>query len=286
MKIEPAFHKLAEIVERITGVHIQPDKYYLFEHRLAEVLREFHIADFTALIAELGRNTPPPLLSRIIEKITTHETSFFRDEKIFSALAEQIIPEWKERNRLEGKSPKYPCLHIWSAACASGQEPYSIAMVIAEHHADLSDLTKIVATDIAADSLSRAAQGCYSNFELSRGLSENYRKKYFTPRDKDAVIRKDMLPTIEFCRHNLVADTIPEKYDIIFCRNVLYYFSEETRRAILTKLKNAIKPDGILVLGSAESPGPYLTGYITREFYSARYYELNTANVTFFKRSN
>lgn len=286
MKAEPAFQKLAEFVESLTGVYIQPEKYYLFEHRLTEVLREFHIPDFTALLTKLGKETQLPLLNRIIEKITTHETFFFRDEKIFLALAEQIIPEWKERNLLDEKSPRYPPLHIWSAACATGQEPYSIAMVIAERHPDLLASTRITATDIAEDSLTRARSGSYSNFELSRGLSEKYRSKYFTIKENNFVINKDLLPPVEFCRHNLVSDSIAQKYDIVFCRNVLYYFSEKSRKTILAKLQGAIKPEGVLVLGSAESCSNGLTNYITREFQSARYYELNTANVTLFQRKN
>lgn len=279
-----AFAGIAAAIKRLTGLNIEPEKYYLFENRLPEVMKEYRIADYTQLLSALEKATDKNLLARIIEKITTHETRFFRDESIFDALARQILPEWKERNAPAEGTTDYPLLKIWSAACATGQEAYSIAMIIADSHPHLAKKTRIVATDISSESIRRAAAGCYTNFEISRGLSEKFRQKYFLPATGGAIVNRELLPPIEFRSHNLLTEQAPDIFDIIFCRNVAYYFDQEDRQRLFNKIRAALKADGALVLGSAESLGGYLTGYVLREFGLARYYELNTTNVTLFTR--
>lgn len=281
---DKAFPGIAAAIKRLTGLHIEPEKYYLFEHRFPEVMKEHGISDFDQLLSAIEKGTDNKLLGRVIEKITTHETRFFRDESIFDALAEQILPEWKDRNALPGNELQYPPLKLWSAACSTGQESYSIAIILAEFHPQLVKKAQIIATDISQESVERAAAGRYTNFELSRGLPEKFKRKYFSDVEGGAMINRTLLPSIDFRTHNLITQTAPDKFDIIFCRNVAYYFAQDTRKQLFEKMQASLKSDGVLILGSAESLSGYLTDYVLREFGLARYYELNAANVTMFAR--
>lgn len=277
-------NQIALAIKRLTGLHIEPEKYYLFEHRFPEVMKEFSIPDFGSLLAEIQRGVNVKFLGRIIEKITTHETRFFRDESIFDAFSEQIIPEWKDRSAIAGADTEYPPLRIWSAACSTGQEVYSIAMMLADVHPALVKKTHILATDISEESVARAEAGRYSAFEISRGLPEKFRKKYFRPDGEGAAIDKTHLPAIEYRTMNLLQDPFKESFDIVFCRNVAYYFAPETRLELFRKMRSAVKTNGVLILGSAESLDGILSDYVLREFGLARYYEVNNENVTIFAR--
>jgi chemotaxis protein methyltransferase CheR len=277
--------KLAATIKKLTGVNIEPEKYYLFDHRFADVLNEFKLESLDRLLAELQTKNDAKLVSRVIEKITTHETRFFRDESIFDALVEQIIPEWKDRNVMAGTGGlQYPPLKIWSAACSTGQEVYSIAIMLSEFHANLSSKIQILATDIAEESVEKAKAGTYTDFELSRGMPEKFRSKFFESAGGKGTVRQNLLPSMTFRAMNLLSDPQPEKFDIIFCRNVAYYFAQDARKQLFEKMRASLKRDGILVLGSAESLNGILTDYVLREFGLARYYELNTENVTIFAR--
>jgi chemotaxis protein methyltransferase CheR len=276
--------QIAQAIKRLTGLHIEPEKYYLFEHRFPEVMREFAIADFATLLLEIQKGINLEFIGRIIEKITTHETRFFRDESIFDALAEQIIPEWKERSAIAGDTIDYPPLKIWSAACSTGQEVYSIAMMLAEMHPQLVKKTQILATDISAESVERAANGVYTEFEISRGLPDKFRNRYFVKTQGGGAVNKGALPAMEFRAMNLLQEPFRETFDIVFCRNVAYYFAADTRIELFRKMRSAVKKNGVLILGSAESLDGSLSDYVLREFGLARYYEVNNENVTIFAR--
>lgn len=281
---DPSFPGIAAEIKRLTGLHIEPEKYYLFEHRFPEVMRQKGLKTFGELLVELQRGTDHKFIGHIVEKITTHETRFFRDESIFDALSQQILPEWKDRNANPTNPALMPPLTIFSAACSTGQEAYSIAMILAEFHPQLVKSTRIIAADISEESVERASQGRYTAFEISRGLTEKFRKKYFTEVEGGMVVNKTLLPRIEFKTMNLLTEKMNEKFDIIFCRNVAYYFAQDSRITLFQTMKAALKQEGILILGSAESLSGYLTDYVLREFGLARYYELNTASITMFAR--
>ncbi|MBS0619036.1 MAG: protein-glutamate O-methyltransferase CheR [Spirochaetes bacterium] len=281
---DATFPAIATAIKKLTGLHIEPEKYYLFEHRFADVMREYKLTAYGELLAAIENGGDRHLLSRVIEKITTHETRFFRDESIFDALAQQIIPEWKEAHAIPGDTLQYPELRIFSAACSTGQEVYSIAMILAEMHPTLVKKVRIIGSDISEESVAKARSGEYTEFELSRGLTEKYRKKYFISIAGGARIDKALLPAIEFRQMNLLADRVDQRFDIIFCRNVAYYFEPEARVALFEKMQRALVADGVLILGSAESLSGIMTDYVLREYGLARYYELNTVNVTMFAR--
>lgn len=132
--------------------------------------------------------------------------------------------------------------------------------------------------------MARAAAGFYTEFEVSRGLPEKFRKKYFTPTEGGVKVNSTLLPAMEFKAINLVQDAFLETYDIVFCRNVAYYFAPDTRADLFRKMRSSVKKNGIMVLGSAESLDGSLSDYVMREFGLARYYEVNNENVTIFAR--
>lgn len=284
MTTESVLPLIASAIKKLTGLHIEPEKYYLFEHRFPEVMKEFGVPDFSDLLHRIQLGTDKKFISRIIERITTHETRFFRDESIFDAFSEQVIPEWKDRNAIAAGEIRYPPLKIWSAASSTGQEAYSIGMMLAEFHPTLVRNTHILATDISEESVKKATTGAYTEFEISRGLPDKFRAKFFMNTQTGAIVNKSLLPFYEFRPLNLLVDAFTDTFDIVFCRNVAIYFAPEARIELFRKIRQAIKKDGILILGSAESLDGVLTDYVLREFGLARYYELNTENVTIFAR--
>ncbi|HPN81868.1 MAG TPA: protein-glutamate O-methyltransferase CheR [Spirochaetota bacterium] len=304
--------RLVAAIHKLTGVYLEDDKLYLLDSRLGELLKKSGVRNWDEAAQKLEAGTDKEFIDGLVDRITTHETRFFRDESIFDALVMQIIPEWLKRNGLavDGifgntmnvwasdagttiSSSMNPMggvgaggLKIWCAACSTGQEPYSIAMMLAEKMPRVSAIASILASDISQDTLRRAREGVYTRFEIDRGLPENYRKRYFTADGEKFRINETMRNAIVFRPVNLISDPFPTGQDIIFCRNVSIYFTEEQKKILYRRLKEALKPDGILVLGSAESLSGYLENFVIREFGLARYYEVNASGVYIFKRKS
>lgn len=270
---------LALDIKTLTGLAIPPEKYYLFEQRFRAIMQEYGISGFPELIAQIRDIRNTVFINRVIDKITTHETSFFRDESIFNALVSQITNEWLQEN---ASDTSIPPLKIWSAASSTGQEAYSIAMILREMQPRVAAQTKIIATDISEESLARARKGVYSAFEISRGLPDRYRNKYFQPHDDGLQIKSEISSMVQFQNLNLVTGEFPSDNDIVFCRNVLIYFAQADRDAIIRKIGKSLKKNGILILGSAESLDLAVLNHVKRECGLARYYEVNTENVTMF----
>ena len=280
---------LVETILSMTGIHITPDKYYLLESRLNEVMRECNFHSYDEIAALLKQSHDSELAHSVIDKITTHETLFFREESIFDALVLQILPEWLERNPETATIPQN--ITVWSAGCSTGQEPYSIAMAICEKFPKLSPRVKITATDISRHTLEKAEKGIYTKFEIDRGMPPHLLKKYFhekihagnaPPGNPLFEISNDIKGMVQFKRHNLTSLEAPGLFDIIFCRNVCIYFQEELRKKIYESLIASLKVDGALVLGAAETLYGIIPNVIVRECGMARYFEGNSSNVTFF----
>ena len=179
----------------------------------------------------------------------TTETSFFRDIPFFEALRKSVLPNLLEKRSTEKK------LNLWCAACSSGQEPYSIAILLREHFPTLASWTlTFIASDLSTEMLARAQEGRYSQFEVSRGLPTALLIKYYQQQGPTWQIKEEIRRMVEFRQINLIAawSSLPDM-DIIFMRNVLIYFDTKTRKAILGKVRRSLKPDGYLFLGSAET---------------------------------
>lgn len=243
---------LIAFVRRCSGISLDPGKAYLVKSRLLPLAREFGLADLSALVGAL-RSGSPLLSTRVVECMTTNETLFFRDARVFDYLQTTLLPRLIERTREDAH------IRIWCAACSSGQEPYSIAMILHDRKAMLGRRTvEILASDISRPALARAVAGEYSDFEINRGLPVYYRDRYFS-RNADSErwsISDQLRRMVSFRYFNLITDMRPlGSFHIIFLRNALIYFDAQTKQSILLRLHDCFAKNGSLFLGSVETVG-------------------------------
>lgn len=270
-----------QAIQRLTGVYLEDNKLYLLEARLNDIMKDYNLSTYDQVASKIDRKDDSIFLDKIIENITTHETRFFRDESVYDALIMQIIPEWFDKMGVTPLNLRGNRLNIWSAACSTGQEPYSISMIIHEKFPALAGSFSILGTDISKHTIEKAQRGEYTKFEAERGLNEYYLRKYFVNQNDKYTISKKISDPVTFKVHNLITDSYSNSFDLILCRNVVIYFTEMDRKSVYNRLKNSLKSDGVLVLGSSESLMGYTSNYILREFGLARYYEF-ASKVTFF----
>jgi chemotaxis protein methyltransferase CheR len=243
-----SFETLAVLLRNGSGLVVGPDKLYLLETRLAPLLRAHRLTDLDALATKV-RGGAPALEREIIEAMTTNESSFFRDEKPFAHVRGQALP------RLHSTRPPSAKLRIWSAAASTGQEAYSLAMILAESRAMLGNReVEIVGTDIAREPLARACEGLYTQFEVQRGLPVTMLVKYFKKDGGNWRISEQIRAMANFREWNLLGDLRPlGHFDLVFCRNVLIYFDPPTKARALEAIAKQMAPDGLLFLGGAET---------------------------------
>jgi chemotaxis protein methyltransferase CheR len=241
------FADIAALVRRRAGIVLTEDKAYLLETRLGPVLTRFSLPSQGELGRRLRAKPEEALERAVVEALTTHESSFFRDQKPFDHLA-ALLP------KLAGLRPPAAPLRIWSAACSSGQEPYSIAMIVAEALGGRGRRTEILATDISGEVLARAREGLFSQFEVQRGLPIRALVKYFKQEETRWRISAELRGMIRFEERNLLTDIgALGRFDAIFCRNVLIYFDAPTKPRVLEAMARQLNPDGVLYLGGAET---------------------------------
>jgi chemotaxis protein methyltransferase CheR len=244
-----SFEVFAAVLRTGSGLSIGPDKAYLLETRLAPLLKRENLAGLDALADRL-RSPSQIMLSRdVIEAMTTNESFFFRDERPFTHMRAQALP------RLHAARPAGTRLRIWSAAASTGQEAYSLAMLVAEGRAWLGGReVEIIGTDIAREPLARAREGVYTQFEIQRGLPMQLLVKYFR---KDGVqwrLSDTIRGMASFREWNLLGDLRAlGQFDVVFCRNVLIYFDQLTKTRVLDAISRQLAPDGLLYLGGAET---------------------------------
>lgn len=233
-----------------SGLVITPDKAYLLESRLMPVAKNHTLLNLDDLIHKLKLNPPIMLVKDVVEAMTTNETSFFRDLKPFDLFENTLMPHML-RERAGKKS-----IRIWCAACSSGQEPYSLAMILREKFGTQLAGWKIeiIATDISDDILTQARAATYTQFEVQRGLPITMLMKYFAQNGEKWTIKDDIKAMIKFSNFNLLNEmSLLGTFDIIFCRNVLIYFDEKTKAKVLANLAGRMEKDGFLLLGGAET---------------------------------
>jgi len=238
---------LIPFVKGLTGIVLDEKKAYLFETRLGPLRDEFQFNTYIELIEVSKRNQK--IETAIINAITTNETLFFRDHHPFDYIQNKYFPEFFEQKGMNAR------LHIWSAACSTGQEAYSIAMTL---YNILFDLTKyninILGTDISDKAVSYASRGKYTKFETGRGLGSDKLNKYFYSDGDSWRIRDEIRHCVSFRKMNLLKPLSGiVKQDLIFCRNVAIYFSKEDRIALYERLANQLNEDGILITSGTEN---------------------------------
>ena len=243
------FDFISTLVRERSAIVLERGKEYLIEARLLPLARERGTGTIEGLVDELRRSPNGPLRDLVVEAMTTNETSFFRDLHPFSALSEHILPDLVRARSSER------VLNIWSAACSSGQEPYSIAMLVQDVlGADPSWRVRLLATDISPAMLARTREGVYTQFEVNRGLPANLLIRHFRKVGLHWQIEDGLRRMVETRLLNLDENLPPmPQMDVIFMRNVLIYFDAATKRQILAKIRRVLRPDGYLVLGGAET---------------------------------
>lgn len=244
------YEAFKKFLQDACGILLGDNKQYLVKSRLRRILDENHLNSLGELLDRIKRPGRTNLKEVVIDAMTTNETLWFRDNHPFRILQEKLLPEFAERKSMQP-------LRIWSAACSTGQEPYSTAMVIDEFRRSrpgkLRDV-KITATDISKSVLDVARRGEYEMIAIGRGLSPERQKQFFTASSNGGwQIKPQIKSMVEFRELNLLDRYTLGKFDIIMCRNVLIYFSAELKRDILTRLHAALNPGGYLILGASES---------------------------------
>ena len=242
------FQIIADFVKREAGIVLGADKTYLVDSRLGSVAGRFGFADVAALARGLLPG-PPGLKLAVIDAMTTNESFFFRDTTPFQHFEQVILPALAVARKTTGR------IRIWSAACSTGQEPYSLAMQLLERKSLWQGLqVEIVGTDLSPSALNRAREGRYSQFEVQRGLPIQLLVKYFRQEGTSWIISDEIKRMVRFQEGNLLAPmTGMGLVDVIFCRNVLIYFDVATKTDILDRMAKVLRPDGYLILGAAET---------------------------------
>ncbi len=244
-----AFDTFANLLKSRSGLVIGPDKTYLLQTRLGGMLRREKLSDLPALANRLRAPGAEKLITEIVEAMTTNESFFFRDDKPFQHVRTKALPQLiAARGTGQG-------LRIWSAASSSGQEAYSLAMLVQEARMALGDRrVEIIGTDIAREQLARAREGVYSQFEIQRGLPMQMLVKYFKKDPPNWRVNDAVRAMVQFKEWNLLADLRAlGQFDIVFCRNVLIYFDTPTKRRVLDAIAGQMPKDGLLYLGGAET---------------------------------
>ena len=257
------FELLRSYIHDICGLAISENKAYLIRQRLEPLAADAGCKTFEEFYEKISKSAPPKFQEKIINAITTNETSFFRDGHPFVAFKEHILPKLAEiirERKARMHTRKGPKVRLWSAGSSSGQEAYSLAILIHEYalaHKHLLITEEdfgILATDISSEVLSRAMAGEYNKAEVKRGLTSDYMTKYFKKGQKYWCIISLIRTMVEFRQVNLIRPfTMLGGFDVIFCRNVLIYFDNETKTRIIEQFFDMLSDNGVLVLGATEN---------------------------------
>jgi chemotaxis protein methyltransferase CheR len=237
------------VLKQRSGLVLSDDKQYLVESRLLPIARKAGFVHLSELVAALQRGDRDVLMTRVVEAMTTNETFFFRDKTPYENFRFTVMPALLSAREV------VRTIRIWCAAASTGQEPYSLAMALKEGQPDLSGWRiEIVATDLSSEVLEKARAGVYSQFEVQRGLPIQLLVKYFTKVGDMWQIAPEIRAMVKFRQLNLLADfSALGSFDLVFCRNVLIYFDQETKIDLLNRLARITAGDGYLVLGAAET---------------------------------
>jgi len=243
------FNLIRGILKKRSGLVLGDDKAYLLESRLMPVARKHGMKTLDDVIAAVRSASTEALLVDITEAMTTNESFFFRDNKPFDLFRDNVLP------RLIESRASQRGFRIWCAAASSGQEPYSLSIILKEAERKLAGWkTEVVGTDISKEILDRAREGKYSQFEVQRGLPIQFLVKYFDKQGEHWTIKPDIGSMVVFKELNLLGNLAQlGKFDVVFCRNVLIYFDQPTKKEVLEKIAGLMPADGVLFLGGAET---------------------------------
>lgn len=253
MKLDPTeLDAVCDMVFDLCGIYLDSSKDYLIESRLAELVKKHQLDSYEQLARKVRSGLSQDVATDVINAITTNETLWLRDKTPFDALQHKLFPEL-----IDAKAGTlFPRkLRVWSAASSTGQEAYSIAMTFADMAPDIADWDlQIVGTDVSPDAVLRAQQGRYSQLEMSRGLDQRRLSGYFTLKGREYEVCDVLRSKCRFQVGNLLKPFASlGKFDVIFCRNVAIYFTDEDRRKLFENLSQSLNPGGWLIVGSSEA---------------------------------
>lgn len=269
------YQEFREFLESASGIALGDNKQYLVNSRLGGLVTEMGLSSVGELVGRVKSDTKSGLRERIVDAMTTNETLWFRDHFPFEILKSHILPELSTLRTRP--------VRIWSAACSSGQEPYSMSMIIQEYlqtkPGSLPRDVQITATDISSSVLKDAKEGLYDAMALARGLSEERKKRFFDNKGKGWQVKPEIRKRITFSEMNLMKKDYLAlgKFDVIFCRNVLIYFSSEVKREILKRFAQVLEPGGYICLGASESMSGYVDFFETVRYQGGLVYRLKKA---------
>ncbi len=243
------FETLAAVLRKRSGLSLTEDKSYLLESRLMPVVRRRRYTGLPELVADIRTKSDQSLLTEVTEVMTTNESFFFRDNRPFDQFREVVVPKLKESRASKKR------IRIWSAACSSGQEPYSLAILIKEMGFEFAGWSiEIVGTDISEEILAKARTGIYSQFEVQRGLPIQLLMKYFTQVEMGWQLDDSIRSMVQYRYFNLLESmSALGVFDVVYCRNVLIYFDQPTKADVLSRIRNQMSDDAVLYLGGAET---------------------------------
>jgi chemotaxis protein methyltransferase CheR len=270
------FKVFAKYIYSISGVYLDETKVYLIETRLQGLVNDLGCASYSELYYRAVSDQSKSLPNKIIDAITTNETLFFRDQSAFELLRNKILPDLIDSRTRKMKAAQPLSLRIWSAACSTGQEVYSIAIVLKELIPDLAKYDiQILGTDISDAAVARASYGCYNQIELDRGFPKDKLSRYLMPDKGQWKIRDEIRAMASFRKLNLF-DSFAGLgfFDLIFCRNVAIYFTDEDRARLFEKIGKALAPEGCLVIGSTESLNSCCPKFEPKRYLRSVYYQV------------
>lgn len=244
-----AYATLSAVLEKHTGQTVLANRHWRIDMALKPLMRRNSIPDLSTLAALIEIEADPKLTVACVEAMVNNETSFFRDQPNFALLTGPVLDTLRDR-RMASKR-----LRIWSAACSTGQEPYSLAIAIADNPEKWRDWTiQILATDVSTSALAQAREGRYSQFEIQRGLPVTQMLRHFQQDGEEWVAKDSLRRMITFAEHNMLEPTRHfGRFDVILCRNMLMYLCDDKRGQVLEALAPALETDGVLMLGAAET---------------------------------
>lgn len=281
---EMEFKLLRDLIYEHSGIFLPDNKTYLIETRLADLVKELRCASFGELYIK-AKSSPEAgrLCGLLVDAITTNETSWFRDRYPYQILREHILPEF-DKQMMTGKRKR---INIWSAACSTGQEPYSLAITVLDFYNDSNkdsachNWVHIHATDISSTSLAQAIEGRYDNISINRGLEQKHLDRYFQKHNNSWTLNDRVKDMVSFQPCNLKSLMMKgESFDIVFLRNVMIYFSDSLKRELFDRIANILVPQGYLFLGTGETVNGYTTKFEMIENQRAIYYRLRATDKT------
>jgi chemotaxis protein methyltransferase CheR len=273
MAITPQeFEIVQQLIRDQAGIVIETGKEYLVESRLQQLARKENIPSVTELVAKLKGFSGRALAQKVVDSMTTNETTFFRDVEPFEVLKKHVFPKLIEERQATKR------LNIWYAASSTGQEPYSVSMLLKEHFPQLASWTITqLATDISPTVLERAREGKYGQVEVNRGLPATYLVKYFNKQGNEWQLKDTIRSMVKFEELNLVKPwpAMPQM-DLVMIRNVMIYFDVEAKKQILGRIRKVLRPDGYMFLGGAETTMNLDDGFVREQHDRSGCYRVRT----------